>query len=209
MPRDPDVPIPLSDGNLDDADLRGCRAVVYGGETDAGRAVVGALRAAGAEVGVTSTSTDGAALFALKRAAAGGPAQAVDLGNATNVRVATRKLAKALGGLDLAVVIPAPGMSEAALQDVLEIAARELARVGGGRIVLIVDAFPAAASLSIRDVPLDVVRSEATADRLAGLVLTLARREAGAEPRPGGRYTIDGGRIIHDDRARPDQPASL
>ena len=198
MPRDPDVPISLSDDDLVDADLRGRRAVVYGGETDVGRAVVGALREAGAEVGVTSTSTDGAALFALKRAASGGPAQAVDLGNATNVRVATRKLAKQLGGLDLAVVVPGQGTSGAALQDVLEIAARELARTGGGRIVLIVDAFPADASLSIRDVPLDVVSGEAGADRLAGLVLMLARREAGAEPRPGRRYTIDG------DQARPE-----
>ena len=57
--------------------------------------------------------------------------------------------------------------------------------------MLIVDAFPADASLSIRDVPLDVVSGEAGADRLAGLVLMLARREAGAEPRPGRRYTIE------------------
>jgi NAD(P)-dependent dehydrogenase (short-subunit alcohol dehydrogenase family) len=45
-------------------------------------------------------------LFALKKAAAGGPTEATDLRNATNVQVATRKLAKSLGGLDIGVVIP-------------------------------------------------------------------------------------------------------
>lgn len=204
MPRDPDPPTPLSPGDLVDADLRDCRAIVYGAETDVGRAVAGALRAAGAELGVTSAGTDGAALFALKRAAAGGPAQAVDLGNATNVRVATRKLAKQLGGLDLAVVVPGPGMSQAALQDVLDIAARELSRADDGRLVLVADAIPADLSFSIRGVPLDVVSGEASADRLARLVLTLAGREAGAGQRPGRRYTIEGDQVVGDDRSIED-----
>ena len=67
-----------------------------------------ALREAGAQVAITSATTDGAALFALKRLAGpGGAAQAVDLTNPTNIRVATRKLAKQLGGLDVAWSWPA------------------------------------------------------------------------------------------------------
>ncbi len=172
-PVSPEAPLEAADG-----DLRSRRVIVYGAETDLGRAVAEALRDAGAAVGVTSARTDGAALFALKRAAAGGPAQAVDLGNATNVRVATRKLAKALGGLDLAVVLSGPEMPDAALRDVLEIAARELRRAEAGRIVLVAADVPADEPLSIPtvplEVPLDVVAGEGPADAVAARVRRLA-----------------------------------
>lgn len=105
-PRNPLAPPTVADGRLLGFDLTGRRAIVYGAETTLGGAIIDAFREAGATVGVTSTSTDGAVLFALKKAAAGGPAEATDLRNATNVQVSTRKLAKALGSLDVGVVIP-------------------------------------------------------------------------------------------------------
>ena len=105
-PRNP-LPPPASRGALPRGfDLGGRRAIVYGAESPLGGALCAALREAGATVGVTSAGTDGNALFALKKAAAGGPSAAVDLTNATNVRVATRKLSKELGGLEIAVVVP-------------------------------------------------------------------------------------------------------
>ena len=104
--RNPLAPPSVADGKPLGFDLTGRRAIVYGAETPIGGAVIDTFREAGATVGVTSTSTDGAVLFALKKAAAGGPAEATDLRNATNVQVATRKLAKALGGLDVGIVIP-------------------------------------------------------------------------------------------------------
>jgi NAD(P)-dependent dehydrogenase (short-subunit alcohol dehydrogenase family) len=103
--RNPLPPPSVADGKLLGFDLSGRRAIVYGAETALGGAIIDTFREAGATVGVTSTSTDGAVLFALKKAAAGGPAEATDLRNATNVQVATRKLAKTLGGLDVGVVI--------------------------------------------------------------------------------------------------------
>ncbi len=110
--RNPLAPPSVADGKLLGFDLTGRRAIVYGAETPIGGAVIDAFREAGGTVGVTSTSTDGSVLFALKKAAAGGPTEATDLRNATNVQVATRKLAKALGGLEVGIVIPeaaAPG----------------------------------------------------------------------------------------------------
>ena len=84
------------------AALHDRRCIVYGAEAGHGPALVRALREAGAQVAITSATTGGAALFALKRLAGpGGAAQAVDLANPTNIRVATRKLAKQLGGLDV------------------------------------------------------------------------------------------------------------
>ena len=104
--RNPLPPPSVSDGRLQGFDLEGLRAIVYGAEQPSAGAVVEALREAGALVGVTSAATDGTALFRMKKAAAGGPAEAVDLSNGTNVQVATRKLSKALGGVDIAVVAP-------------------------------------------------------------------------------------------------------
>lgn len=186
-------------------DARSRRVIVYGAETDLGRAVGEALRDAGAAVGVTSARTDGAALFALKRAAAGGPAQAVDLGNATNVRVATRKLAKELGGLDLAVVISGPEMPETARQDVLAIAARELRRTGAGRIVLLAADFPADGPLSIQDVPLDVVVGGGPAADLAALVRRIADGTGGGDAGIGRRYPITGDRPFPEDGPVPEE----
>lgn len=104
--QNPVPPPDVSAGRLAGFDLSGRRIIVYGAEFPAATAIVEALREAGANVGVTSASTDGTALFRLKKAAAGGPAESVDLANGTNVHVATRKLSKALGGVDAAIVAP-------------------------------------------------------------------------------------------------------
>lgn len=100
------LPPPLLAGALQGWDLSGRRAIVYGAERPTAGAVVAALREAGASVGVTSAEMGGSAVFRMKKAAAGGPAEAVDLANGTNVQVATRKLVKQLDGLEIAVVSP-------------------------------------------------------------------------------------------------------
>ena len=104
--RNPLPPPAVAAGKLQGFDLSGRRVIVYGAERPAAAAAVEALREAGALVGVTSAATDGTSLFRLKKAAAGGPTEAVDLANGTNVQVATRKLSKELGGLDAAIVAP-------------------------------------------------------------------------------------------------------
>ncbi len=96
----------IADGALQGWDLSGLRAIVYGAERPSAAAAAAALREAGAAVGVTSAETGGSAAFRMKKAAAGGPAEAVDLANGTNVQVATRKLAKQLGGVDIAIAAP-------------------------------------------------------------------------------------------------------
>lgn len=102
-------PIPqpsVAPGRIRGFDLSGQRAIIYGVETPVGGAIAAGLREAGATVAVTSSTTDGDALLQLKRATVGAPAEAVDLGNGTNVQVATKKLRKELGGLDIAVAAP-------------------------------------------------------------------------------------------------------
>ena len=183
------APLPLHDLH---ADLLGRRAVVYGAAGEVGRAIVNALRAAGAELGLTSASTDGAALFALKRAAAGSPAQAVDLTNPSSVRVATRKLAKELGGLDVAVVVPPAQLDP---RDLLAIAARETGRGGAGALILI-------GPLPCGDLPDSLVAidaPQAAAGEIATLVAHLsAAREPPAAPRA---CTIRDGQAVSIDPA--------
>lgn len=104
--QNPLPPPDAADGKLPGFDLTGRRVIVYGAEKPAASAIVEALREAGASVGVTSANTDGTSLFRLKKAAAGGPNEAVDLSNGTNIQVATRKIAKELGGVDAAIVAP-------------------------------------------------------------------------------------------------------
>ena len=148
-----------------DATLHDRRCIVYGAEAGHGPALVRALRAAGAQVAITSATTDGAALFALKRLAGpGGAAQAVDLTNPTNIRVATRKLAKQLGGLDVAVV-PAAGGSAP-----LEVAARELARSAHPRLFVVGEATGGADGPDLRGVPLHTLSGPDPAAELLALL---------------------------------------
>ena len=104
--QNPLPPPDVAKGKLQGFDLTGRRVIVYGAEKPVAGAIVEALREAGAAVGVTSANTDGTSLFRLKKAAAGGATEAVDLSNGTNVQVATRKISKALGGVDAAIVVP-------------------------------------------------------------------------------------------------------
>lgn len=155
-------------------DLSGRRAIVYGAETDLGRAIADALRAVGASVGVASTTTDGAALFALKRAAAGGPAESVDVTNPTNVRVATRKLAKEIGRLDLAVLLPPPDLPRDALDALLDVAAREVARAADPHLVLLTACALPDLPDRIRDVPVHHLTATTPSEATAGLVRILS-----------------------------------
>ena len=152
--QNPLPPPTVAEGKLRGFDLSGRRLIVYGAESPLGGAIVDALREAGATVGVTSATTDGTALFALKKVAAGGPSAAVDMSNPTGVQVATRKLQKALTGLDGAVVLPASTLAAplakttdvdlqrllaghlTATDNVFRSASRELVRGNqGGRLV--------------------------------------------------------------------------
>ncbi len=104
--QNPLPPPEVSEGKLQGFDLTGRRVIVYGAEKPVATAIVNALREAGATVGVTSANTDGTSLFRLKKAGGTGPTEAVDLSNGTNIQVATRKISKALGGVDAAIVVP-------------------------------------------------------------------------------------------------------
>ena len=104
--QNPLPPPERSDGKLQGFDLTGRRVVVYGAEKPVGSAIVEVLREAGASVGVTSAATDGTSLYRLKKAGGDAPTESVDLANGTNVQVATRKISKALGGVDAAIVAP-------------------------------------------------------------------------------------------------------
>ena len=162
--QNPLAPPPVAEGVLQGWDLSGQRAIVYGAERPSAAAVVEALREAGALVAVTSAETGGSSMFRMKKAAAGGPAEAVDLANGTNVRVATRKLAKQLGGVDIAVVAPsawfAAPLGKTLDADVQRILGANLAgtyaafrsatrefRDGPGRLIALLDA-PAVRGLS-------------------------------------------------------------
>lgn len=104
--QNPVPPPETGEDRLQGFDLSGRRAIVYGAEKPAATAIVQGLREAGATVGVTSANTDGTSLFRLKKAADGGPNESVDLSNGTNIQVATRKISKELGGVDVAIVAP-------------------------------------------------------------------------------------------------------
>ena len=154
-PRNPLPPPAVAPGKLRGFDLTGRRVIVYGAESSIGGSVVEGFREAGATVGVASANAGGEALFALKKAAAGGASEAVDLSNGTNVQVATRKLAKELGGLDAAVVVPGAYLAAplgktseadfdsvvagnlAATYNAFRSAAKELAKTDTGRLLVV------------------------------------------------------------------------
>ncbi len=189
-PQNPLPPPSVAPGKLRGFDLSGRRMIVYGAESSIGGTVVEGMREAGATVGVASASMGGDALFALKKAAAGGPSEAVDLSNSTNVRVATRKLVKELGGLDAAVVVPntylaAPlgKTSDADFDEVLtgnltstysafRSAAQEFAKTDTGRLLVVL------AGPALRGLPNLSAYSAAQAG-VMGLVRSLAQELGG------------------------------
>src|SRR3990172_7356227 len=78
------------------------RAVVLGAETPAGRALAGALAAAGARIALIASTGDAETAFPVQRLARrlGALSQAIDATNEMALRVMTRQVANALGGLD-------------------------------------------------------------------------------------------------------------
>jgi NAD(P)-dependent dehydrogenase (short-subunit alcohol dehydrogenase family) len=98
---------------VDAYDLSGKRALVVGADNPAGRAIALALGEAGADVTVSSTSSDGDAMLRAKQvqreiAAMGRQAAAVgtDVTLGTGVQVMVRQVAKEMGGIDLLVNAP-------------------------------------------------------------------------------------------------------
>jgi len=121
------------------------RALVLGAETPAGRALAAALAAAGARIALVAAGADTAAAFEVQRLSRrlGALSQAIDATNEMAVRVMTRQVAKALGGLDALFFCADLGpKTEASLALACRFAAREMARAGGGAIVV---ALPAGA----------------------------------------------------------------
>ena len=185
LPHNPISPPKVAGDALAGFDLRGRRIVIYGAESSAGQALVAAFRDCGATVAVTSATTDGTALFALKKVAAGGVSEAVDLTNATNVQVATKKLRKELGGLDVAVVVAAPYLAApiakttdadfrrlldgtlTATYNVFRCTSRDLAGDGSSRLIAVVS------GVALRSLPQTSAMAAAQAGVL-GLVRSLA-----------------------------------
>jgi hypothetical protein len=115
------------------------RVLLLGAETAAGRALAVALAVAGARTALVATSPDPQAAFAVQRLArgTGAASQAIDAANEMAVRVMTRQVAKALGGLDALLFCADLGeRTTDALALACRFAAREMARAGGGAIAV-------------------------------------------------------------------------
>lgn len=123
-------------------DLTGRRVIVFAAETPIGQTLTRALHNTGAIVGVTSSAPSGSALFTLKRTAASGPAEATDLSNPTSIRVATKKLCKLLGGLDIAIRVldinTHEYKSENAIEPLHRASVEIMRSAQSGRVLLIV-----------------------------------------------------------------------
>ena len=127
--------------------LSGKRALVLGAETPVGKALAMALAEAGAAVAVVAATTDAAAAFAVQRlarriAASGRRSlgQAIEATNEMAVRVMTRQVSKALGGLDALLFCAELGEGTAGAATLAcRFATREMApdRGRGGTIVIV------------------------------------------------------------------------
>ena len=127
------------------------RALVLGAETPAGRALAAALAAAGARITLVAAGADTAVAFDVQRLARrlGALSQAIDATNEMAVRVMTRQVAKALGGLDALFFCADLGpKTEASLALACRFAAREMAP-DRGRGGVIVAALPAGAAADV------------------------------------------------------------
>ncbi len=98
---------------IDAFDLTGKRALVIGVGSPAGKAIALALAEAGADVAVSSTSTDGPAMMKAKSTARDveklgrrSMAVAADVTLGTGVQVMVRQVAKELDGIDILVNAP-------------------------------------------------------------------------------------------------------
>jgi len=93
--------------------LDGRIAYVIGAGSDAARAIALAFADAGADIGVTTATTDAEEAFAVQRLARSitakgrrSQAEAIDMSLGANVQVAVRQLSKALGPPDILVTAP-------------------------------------------------------------------------------------------------------
>ncbi len=127
-------------------DLSGKRVLLLGAETGFAQALALSLATTGADVAVVAGSADAEAAFAAQRLSRRlttlgrrSPAQAIDGTNEMAVRVMTRQIGKALGGLDAIVAAADSGsLSRSALDLALRFGAREMTRRGGyGRFILV------------------------------------------------------------------------
>src|SRR3990170_673126 len=127
------------------------RALVLGAGTPAGRALAAALAAADARVCLVASAGDAETAFAVQRLARrlGALSQAIDATNEMALRVMTRQVAKALGGLDALFFCADLGAATAeAFALACRFTAREMAP-GRGRGGVIVAALPAGAVADI------------------------------------------------------------
>ncbi len=121
------------------AQLSGVRALVLGAETAVGRHLAAALAAAEARTAIVAASADAETAFAVQRLSrrTGAASQAIDATNEMAVRVMTRQMSKALGGLDLLLFCADLGeRTTDALALAARVAAREMTRTGGGSILV-------------------------------------------------------------------------
>src|SRR3990170_1891506 len=128
------------------------RALVLGAETPVGRAIAAALAEAGARLALVASTTDAETAFAVQRLArrlGAALSQAIDATNEMALRVMTRQVAKALGGLDALFFCADLGAATAeAFALACRFTAREMAP-GRGRGGVIVAALPAGAVADI------------------------------------------------------------
>lgn len=178
-------------------ELRGKRALVLGVETPTGRALALALAEAGAEVAAVAATTDAEAAFAAQRlgrclAERGRRplAQAIDATNDMAVRVMSRQVVKALGGLDLLFFSAALGeRTAAAFALACRYGAREMARSRGGAIVALgtdVDALPMAREYAAQGVRVNAVLHPPSREGPPGAIAEALRLASDATARVTG-----------------------
>ncbi len=114
---------------MSESDLAGKRVLVFGGETDIGRAVLIGLAEAGADIAIASLTSDTQAEFAINSAlnelwALGrkGVALAIDASDGEMLRRAVEQAESELGAIDLVVVVDNVAVAALAGRDTIELA---------------------------------------------------------------------------------------
>ena len=107
---------PNAKRSLDAYDLSGKRALVLGAGSGAGRAIALALAEAGADLALSTVTTDGEEVMALRKTARGvrelgrtAVEQAIDASLGTGAQVMVRQVTKELGRIDVLVNAPPGG----------------------------------------------------------------------------------------------------
>ena len=122
-------------------DLASRRVLLLGAETDAGRAIASALSEAGARLAVVGASIGAETAFAVQRLArtlSAEASQAIDAANEMAVRVMVRQVSKALGGLDLAVVVLGDTATDGQVAALAKrFCSKEMNKRGGGAVAIV------------------------------------------------------------------------